>query len=124
MKVLLVNRFESPRHRSVDNLVLERRVANRAVPPIVLLDPDALHGRCLIASTAQPFVQVPQVLIEVRGLLRGRSPIDPRGTRLARAAVCFPQTIFVDPVGEGGTHAMGIAGGLCRNALEFWGDGW
>ena len=52
MKVLLVNRFQQHRYRSLDNLVLERRLADRASAPVLLLDPDALHGRGLVAPTA------------------------------------------------------------------------
>ena len=36
LKVLLLDRFQQHRHRSLDNLVLERRFPNRALAPIVL----------------------------------------------------------------------------------------
>ena len=74
MKVLLVDRFQQHRHRSLDDLVLERRLADRALSPVVLLDPDALYGRRLVASTAQTLVQVAQVLVEVLGILLAPSP--------------------------------------------------
>src|SRR5215510_15105429 len=41
-KVLLIDRLQQHRHRSLDNLVLVRRLANRALSPVVLLDPNAL----------------------------------------------------------------------------------
>jgi hypothetical protein len=121
---LLVDRFQQHRYRSLDDLVLERRLADRALAPIVLLDPDPLYGRCLIASTAETRVQVGQVLIEVFGIALRRDPVDPRSTCLARVAVRFAQKVFIDQVGQGRKDPIGIAGGLRRNPLEFWCDGW
>ena len=124
VEVLLVDRFQQHRYRSLDNLVLERRLANRALAPVLLLDPDALHGHCLIASAAQTLMQVVQVLVEVFGILLRRHPIDPWGTGLARVAIRLPQKVLVHQVGQGRKDPIGIAGGLCRNALELWCDGW
>src|SRR5215813_15594875 len=86
VEVLLVDRFQQHRDRSLDNLVLARRLANWALAPIVLLDPDALHGRCLIASTAETLMQVAQVLVEVFGIGLRRYPVNPGGAGLTRAA--------------------------------------
>ncbi len=52
VKVLLVDRFQQHRHRSLDNLVLERRLADRALAPIYFFEPDALYRWCLVAPTA------------------------------------------------------------------------
>jgi hypothetical protein len=57
--------------------------------PVVLLDPDTLHGQRLIASTPQTLIQVAQVLVEALGLLLGRHSIDPRCPRLTRGAIRF-----------------------------------
>jgi len=58
VKVLLVHRFQPHRHRSLDALVLERRLPDRALPPALLLDPAALPRRGLVASAAQTLVPV------------------------------------------------------------------
>src|SRR5262245_19097183 len=60
VEVLLVDRFEQHRDRSLDNLVLEHWLADRALAPVVLLDPDTLHGRGLIGP-ACAFEQKPTV---------------------------------------------------------------
>ena len=72
----------------------------------------------------QTLVQVVQVLVEVFGILLCRHPIDPRGTCLVRLAVRLPQKVHIDQMGQGRKDAIRIVGGLCRNALEFWCDGW
>src|SRR5918994_3977751 len=107
-KVLLVDRFQQHRHRPLDDLVLERWHTNRALTSVILLDPDALHGRRLIASAPQTLMQVAQVLLEVLGILLGRDPIDSRGARLARLAVCLAQKVLVDEMREGRKHPFGI----------------
>src|SRR6266446_6678110 len=122
VEVLLVNRFQPHRHRSLDDFVLERRLPNRTRLSVLLLDPDAFHGRCLGASAVQSLVQVVQVLVKVFGILLRRHSIDPRGTGLARVAVRLPQKVYSDQVSQRRKNAIGIAGGLRRNPLEFWWD--
>src|SRR5438093_402598 len=124
VKVLLVDCFQQPRHRSLDNLILERGLADRTLPPVFLLNPDAFHGCCLRASAPQTLVQVAQVGVEVLGILLRRDPIDACGARLARVAVRLPQKVLVDQVSQRPKHASGIAGRLLCNLLEFRCDGW
>jgi len=69
-------------------------------------------------------VQVVQVLVEVYGIRLRRHPIDPRSTGLARVAVRLPQKVYIDQVRQRRKDAVGIAGGLRRNPLECWCDGW
>jgi hypothetical protein len=52
VEVLLVDRFQQHGHRSLDNLILERWLPNRTLTSIVLLNPDTLDGRGLIAAAA------------------------------------------------------------------------
>src|SRR5262249_22876988 len=124
VEVVRVDRFQQHRHRSLDYLVLERRLTDRALAPLVLLDPDALHRRCLIASTAETLMQVAQVLVEVCGISLCRHPIDSWGTCLAPVAIRLPQKVLVDEMGQGRKDLLGIAGGLRRNPLEFGCDAW
>src|SRR5262245_34328128 len=123
-KVLLGDRFQQHRHRSLDNLILECGCADWALTPVLLLDPDALDGRGLVASAAQTFMQVTQVLVKVFGVRLRCHPVNPWGTRLTRVAVRLPQKVFIDQMGQGREYPRRIAGRLCRNALKFWCDGW
>ena len=79
-EVLLGERFQQHRHRSLDDLILERGFADWALTPVVLLDPDALDGRCLGASAAQTLMQVAQILVQVFGLRLRCDPVNAWGT--------------------------------------------
>jgi hypothetical protein len=48
----------------------------------------------------------------------------PHSTGTRPAAVCLPQKVLIDQVGQGREYPRGVAGRLCRNALKFWCDGW
>jgi hypothetical protein len=121
---LLVNRFQPHRPRSLDHLVLERGLPDRALPPVVLLDPDAVYGRRLGASPTETRVPGGQILVEVFGIRLGRHSVETRRARLARVALGFPQQVFVEQRRQGRAHAIGIAGGLRRKGLKVGGDGW
>jgi len=122
--VLLVDRFSPPRYRALDHLVLERRLAARALAPVVLLDPDTLHGRGLRASTTETLRQVAPVLVEVCGLGLRRDPVNPGGAGLPRVAIGLAQAVLVAQVGQGRQDPSGSVGGLRRTPLALWGDGW
>lgn len=69
-------------------------------------------------------MQVAQVLVEVFGLGLRRYPIDPWSAGLLRLVVRLSQKVLINEVGQGRKDPIGIAGGLCRNPLECWCDGW
>jgi hypothetical protein len=69
-------------------------------------------------------VQVTQVLVEVLGIRLRCHPIDPCGARLARLAIRLPEKVLVDQMGQCREDPIWIMGGLRRNALEVWCDGW
>src|SRR5262249_7750939 len=123
-KVLLVDRFEQHRYRSLDDLILERGFANGALTPVFLLDPDPLDGRGLVASVPQTLMQIAQMLVQVFGICLRCDPVNARGTGLARVTVCLPQKVLIDQVGQGREYPLRVAGRLCCNALKFWCDGW
>lgn len=124
MQVRRIERFQPHRHRSLDPLVLARRLADRTLSPIVLFQPDPLSGWGLGAPTAQAFLAVTPMLVEVFGIRLRRYPVAPRGARLTRLALCRPQEIPVDQVGSRRQHAIRLAHGLRCNPLAWWGDGW
>jgi hypothetical protein len=80
VKVLLRDRLQPHRDRSLDHLVLDCGLADRASAPVPRFDPDTLDGRRLIASLAQTLGQVTQVLVEVFGLRLRRHSVDSWGT--------------------------------------------
>jgi hypothetical protein len=123
-EILLVDRFQQHHHRSLNDFIFEGRLPDRSLFPVVLFELDAFDWRRLIASASQALVQVTQVLVEVFGILLRRHPIDPWGARLARLAIRLSQKVSVHQVGQRRKDAGGIAGGLRRNLLEFWCDGW
>src|SRR5712691_3588130 len=122
--VLLVDRFEQHGSRSLDALLLERGGADWTVPPVVLLDPDALDGRRLGASAAPTLMPVAQLLVKVFGIRCRCAPVNPWGTGLARMAGCLPQQVRIDQGGQGRADPRGVAGRRCRNARKLWWDGW
>ena len=103
---------------------MAHRRPNRALLSVLLLDPDAFHGPCLVASAAPSLVQVVQVLVKVCGVVLRRHAIAPRGTGRARVAVRLPQNVSIAQVRPRRQDAVGIAGGLRRTPLELWCDGW
>src|SRR5712691_5752933 len=123
-KVLRIHRFQPHGHRSLDHRVLERWLADRALSPVLLLNPDPNNRRRLVPSMAQTVVEVAQVFLQVFGVLRGRHPIDACGTCLPGLTVRLPEKVFVDQGCPGRKHPLGIAGGLLRKALKFRCDGW
>ena len=78
-EVLLVDRFEQHHYRSLDDLILERGFADWALTPVLLLDPDALDGRGLVASVAQTLMQIAQILVKVCGIRLRCDPVNPWG---------------------------------------------
>ncbi len=122
--IVLIDGFPQHRYRSLDNRVLKRRLPNRTLPPISLVEPDALDRRGLVAPAAQALVEVVEVLVEVFRVLLRSNPVDSWRARLARPVRGLPQKGYVDQVCERRKDAGGIAGGLRCNPLELWCDGW
>jgi hypothetical protein len=122
--VLRVERFEPHHYRSLDDLILERGCADRALTPVFLLEPAALAGRGLVASAAQTRMQIAQILVKVFGIRLRCAPVNARGTGLTRVTVCLPQNGLIEQVGQGREYPRRGAGRLCRKALKFWCDGW
>jgi hypothetical protein len=69
-------------------------------------------------------VQVARGLVEGLGIRLRCHPIDPCGARLARLAIRLPENVRVDPMGQCRADPLWILGGLRRNALDLWRDGW
>src|SRR5215471_1782897 len=124
LKGRLEDRLYDHHHRSLDNLVLEARLAYWPLLPPFLLNPDPLDRRRHIPIGAQPLMQVSEILVEVFGVLLGRHLVHPWRTVLPGAAIRFPQEGAVDQVEDVVEHHLRIASRLFCNALEFHGYGW
>jgi hypothetical protein len=124
MKIRFEDGFQDHHHRPLDNLVLEAGFPYGPLLPIVLLDPYPLDWRCHIPIVAEPFMQVPQVVVQVLSILRGRHLVYPRCTMLAGQPIGFQKEGMVDQVKHVVEHHLWIALCLLRNFLEFHGYGW
>src|SRR5260370_22535176 len=89
-EILLIDGFQQHRYRSLDNLVLKRRLPNRTLPPISLVEPDALDRRGLVAPAAQAFVVGVEVLVGVFRRFPRRNPPHSCPRPLARPVLCRP----------------------------------
>ena len=78
-EILRIDRFSPHRHRSLDQFVLKRRLADWVSASLVLLDPYTLDWCCLLQPAAESLVEVPQVLFAVLGIHLRRSSVNPRG---------------------------------------------
>jgi hypothetical protein len=58
IEVLLIDSPQKPRHRPLDNLVLERRHAYRPLTPILLVQPRPLDRRRHVSAALDAFVQI------------------------------------------------------------------
>jgi hypothetical protein len=124
LEVWLEDRLPEHHHRPLDNLVLEAGFAYRPLLAIILLTPDPLDGRRHIPIVAQPLVQVPEILLQVFGILLRLYLVHPRRTVLPGAAIGFPQEVTVNQVKHVVEPHLRIALCLLCKVLVFRGYGW
>jgi hypothetical protein len=124
IKILVEDCLQDHDDCPLDNLVLKAGLAYWPLLPPFLLDPYPLDWRCHIPIVAQPLMQVPEVVLQVLSVLRGRYLVYPRGTVLAGQPIGFQKEVVVDQVQHVVEHHCWIALCLLRNALEFPGYGW
>lgn len=124
VKVLLVYCSQHHGHGTLHDLVFKRGQSDGALTSIGLDEPLPLHRRGVIPPAAQPLVQVPQVLVQVRGILRCRYPVDPRRAIFARPAVRLAQEVYIHQVHQRRKDHRWISLCLLRNPLELRCEGW
>src|SRR5215475_15979334 len=110
-EILREDRLQDHDHCPLDNLVLNAGLAYWPLLPPFLLDPYPLDWRCPIPIVAQPLMQVPEVVLQVLGVLRGRPLVYPRSTMLAGPTIGFSKKVPVDQMQHVVEHHRGIA--LC-----------
>src|SRR5437763_9555656 len=77
-EVLLVNRIQQRNHRPLDDLVLQSRDRERALPAIRLGYVDPPARQCPIRSTLDPVVQALEIALEVCLVVRPRQLVHSR----------------------------------------------
>src|SRR2546430_6859944 len=83
-EILLIDGFQQHRYRSLDNLVLKRRLPHRTLPPISLVAPDARDRRGLVAPPAPALAGVGEGLVEGVRVPLFPYPLDFRRARVSR----------------------------------------
>ena len=101
-EILLVDRAEHLHGRALDNLVLQRRDADRPFPPVRLRDVDPLDGPGAVRPALQARAQVLEVRFQGFPVARPRLPIDARRRVVLQRTVRLAQSIdVVDVVPQG-----------------------
>src|SRR5712671_1918379 len=118
-EVFLVDRVQHLDHRSLDDLVLQRRDAQRPLPSIRFRNvppPQACpcegRGQCAVTPPVDTPVQVPEFLLKPRPVLLPRRPIHSGGRLSLQPEVGLPQQIDVDMVEQRGEPLLLVQ--FCR----------
>ena len=121
--IWLLDGFPPHGDRSLDPLVLPRRLPKRTWPPSSLVEPDALDRRGLGAPAAPALVEGVEGRVAGCRVLLRRHPVASWRARRARPVRGLPQKVSVAEGCERRQDARGIAGGLRCHPLELWCDG-
>src|SRR5262249_13418099 len=89
MEIMLEDRLQDHHYRPLDDLVLEAGFPYRPLLPPFLLDPHPLDWRRLVPAVAEPFMQIPQVLVQALGVLLRRDVVHAWGTALLGLVIGF-----------------------------------
>ena len=77
-EILLVNLFEDPCHRLLDNLILQCSDAQRTLPPVGLQDVDSSRGLSPIRASMDTTVKIGQPILQVLLVLPPCHPVHSR----------------------------------------------
>jgi hypothetical protein len=124
MEILLEARLQEPDHCPLDHLVLKAGLAYWPLLPPFLLDPYPFARRRNVPIAPQPPMQVPEVLVQVVGVLLRCALVHAWSTALVGLARGFPENIPVDQMQHGIEHHRRRALCLFGNPLELHGYGW
>ena len=86
-KLRLVDRLEHHLHRLLDDLVFQRRDAERSRPPIAFRDVHAPHWLRMIAATMDSVLQIEQAFVETLAVLVPGHPVHAGRCVLSKALV-------------------------------------
>ena len=115
---------QDPHDCALDDFVLDAGVPYGPLRPAVLLAPDPHERRRHLSMVAPPLMQVPPVVLPVRGLLRRRDVGHAWGTALLGLVIGFQYARLGDHVPHVVAPHRRRAPGLWGHALAWHGDGW
>src|SRR5579864_2347930 len=101
-KVHLVNLVENGHHSLLNNLVLQRRNAQRTLPPVGLRYVDSPRGLCLIRSTVNPTVQIREPILQSGLILLPSNAIDSRRSLSLQCEEAVPKQTNAQMVEQSG----------------------
>src|SRR5271157_4458691 len=99
-EVLLVNRVQHLDQRALDDLVLQRGDAERALPPVGLRDIPTPRRLRPIRSPVDAAVQTLEACLQIVAVILPRHAIDARGRLAPERKVGLPELIAIDVVKE------------------------
>src|SRR5207244_227315 len=101
-EILLVDRVQHLDNRTLDDLVLQRRDAQRPLPSIRLWDVSAPRRQRPVAPPVDALVQVLELFLKPLPVLRPRHPVHSGGRLSLQPEVGLPQQIDIDMVEQRG----------------------
>src|SRR5271166_1945427 len=99
-EIFLVDRVQHLDQRALDNLVLQRGDAERALPPVELRDIPTPRRLRSIGSSVDSAVQILKASLEVMAVILPCHAIDARSRLALERQVGFPELIAVQERGE------------------------
>ena len=97
-KVLLVDALEHPEHRLLDDLVLQRRDAQRSLPTVGLGYPDSARRFRSVGSPVNTIVEVRNVGLQVRLVFMPCYLVNSNGCRSLQLIEAFGEAVFINVV--------------------------
>src|SRR5512134_1689293 len=101
-EVFLVDRVQHCDHGPLDDLVLQSRNRQRALPAVGLRDVDPPRRQCPIRSPMDSCMQVPELALEVRLVVLPCQPVHTRGGDLLQVEERFFEQFDADMVQKRG----------------------
>src|SRR5436309_1055432 len=109
-KVLFVDRVHHLHRRPLDNLVLQRRYAERSHPPVAFQDEPSPYWLGPIRSSLQSMGEVLEIVLQLLSVVSPRLSIHAGGRILLQLLVCVLQHLWIVDVveqrGESGLLAL------------------
>ena len=102
LEVRLVHGVQHFRDGALDDLVLQRRDAERPQPPVRLRDVHPPRRTCPVAPRLHPGMEIPQAVKEVFPVLRPGHPVHSRGRVLLQALIRLQQPPLRDMMQQRG----------------------
>src|SRR5882672_1033126 len=94
-KIRLVDGVQHLDHRTLGDLVFQRRDSKRSLPPVSLGDVHPTHRLRSVRSSLQPFGEVLEIFLQRLAVVPPRLPVHARRGFLLQSEVCLPKRFEV-----------------------------